>query len=65
MYRVSTYRRVRLDYERKGLSQRELSLKYGLHRDTIRKMLEFSIPPDYQRKKPPSQAEACPIHRCH
>jgi lambda repressor-like predicted transcriptional regulator len=52
---VGTYRRIRIDYERNGLSQRELSRKYGLHRDTIRKMLEFSIPPDYQRKKPTSK----------
>ena len=52
---VGTYRRIRIDYERNGLSQRELSRKYGLHRDTIRKMLEFSIPPGYQRKKPTSK----------
>ena len=61
MYRVSTYRRVRIDYERNGLSQRELSRKYGLHRDTIRKMLEFSIPPGYQRKKPPHKPKLAPF----
>jgi transposase len=53
MYRVSTYRRVRIDYERNGLSRRELSRKYGYHRKTINKMLEFSLPPGYQRKNPP------------
>ena len=61
MYPVSTYRRVRIDYERKGLSQRELSRKYGLHRDTIRKMLEFSIPPGYQRKNPPHKPKLAPF----
>ena len=45
MYPVSIYRRVRIDYERNGLSRRELSRKYGYHRKTINKMLEFSIPP--------------------
>jgi transposase len=63
MYPVSTYRRIRIDYERNGLSQRELSRKYGLHRDTIRKMLEFSIPPGYQRKKPPSKPKLSPFKR--
>ncbi len=52
MYTVGLYRRVRHDYNRNGLSQRELSRKYGLHRETIRKMLEFSVPPGYQRKNP-------------
>jgi len=61
MYPVSTYRRVRIDYERNGLSQRELSRKYGLHRDTIRKMLEFSIPPGYQRKNPPHKPKLAPF----
>ena len=61
MYPVSSYRRVRIDYERNGLSQRELSRKYGLHRDTIRKMLEFSIPPGYQRKKPPNKPKLSPF----
>ena len=61
MYPVSTYRRVRIDYERNGLSQRELSWKYGLHRYTIRKMLEFSIPPGYQRKNPPNKPKLAPF----
>ena len=61
MYPVSTYRRVRIDYERNGLSQRELSRKYGLHRYTIRKMLEFSIPPGYQRKNPPNKPKLAPF----
>ena len=61
MYPVSTYRRVRIDYERNGFSQRELSGKYGLHRDTIRKMLEFSIPPGYQRKNPPHKPKLAPF----
>jgi hypothetical protein len=63
MYSVSTYRRIRIDYEHNGLSQRELSRNYGLHRDTIRKMLEFSISLGYQRKKPPSKPKLSPFKR--
>lgn len=61
MYPVSTYRRVRIDYERNGLSRRELSRKYGYHRKTINKMLEFSIPPGYQRKNPPHKPKLAPF----
>ena len=61
MYPVSAYRRVRIDYERNGLSRRELSRKYGYHRKTIKKMLEFSIPPGYQRKNPPQKPKLAPF----
>lgn len=61
MYTVGSYRRIRFDYERNGLSQRELSRKYGFHRDTIRKMLEFSVPPGYQRKIPPARPKLDPF----
>jgi transposase len=61
MYPVSSYRRVRIDYERNGLSRRELSRKYGYHRKTINKMLEFSIPPGYQRKTPPHKPKLAPF----
>jgi transposase len=61
MYPVSTYRRVRIAYERNGFSQRELSRKYGYHRKTIKKMLEFSILPGYQRKNPPQKPKLAPF----
>jgi DNA-binding transcriptional regulator LsrR (DeoR family) len=50
MHRVGLYRRVRQSYYREGKSVRELSRLFGLHRDTIRKMLQFSVPPGYRRK---------------
>jgi transposase len=34
------------------MSQREAARQFGLARKTIRKMLAFSIPPGYDRKKP-------------
>ena len=61
MYPVSIYRKVRHDYYRSGLGKRELSRKYGYHRDTIKKMLEFSIPPGYQRKSPPHKPKLAPF----
>ena len=52
MYTVGVYRRVRHVYYRGGLSKRELSRRFSLHRDTIRKILQFSIPPGYRPKNP-------------
>ena len=36
-----------------GMSVREASRVFGLHRDTVRKMLAYSIPPGYRREGPP------------
>ena len=36
-----------------GMSVREASRVFGLHRDTVRKMLEYSVPPGYRRESPP------------
>ena len=35
------------------MSIREASRVFGLHRDTVRKMLAHSVPPGYRRRKPP------------
>ena len=34
------------------MSVREAAREFGLHRDTVRKMLQYSIPPRYRRSKP-------------
>jgi transposase len=34
---------------------------FGLHRDTIRKMLQFSVPPGYRRNKPPQKPKLGPF----
>lgn len=52
MYHVDIYQRVRRACHVDGMSVREAVRQFGLHRRTIRKMLEFSIPPGYQRSKP-------------
>ena len=36
----------------KGMSIREAAREFGLHRDTMRKMLEYSVPPGYRRQTP-------------
>jgi len=61
MRRVGLYRRVRQAYYRDGKGIRELSRETGLHRDTIRKMLLFSIPPGYRRKDPPKKPKLDPF----
>ena len=61
MYTAGSYRKVRHDYYRNGLSKRELSRKYSFYRDTIGKMLEFSIPLGYQRKNPPCKPQFDPF----
>ncbi len=35
------------------MSIREAAREFGLHRDTVRKMLAYSVPPGYRRQTPP------------
>ena len=44
MYKVEMYLRVRRACMIDGMSIREASGVFGLHRDTVRKMLEYSAP---------------------
>ena len=53
MYSVEVYLRIRRAVMVEGMSIREASRVFGLHRDTVRKMLAYSVPPDYRRKVPP------------
>jgi transposase len=53
MFSVELYGRVRYACHVEGLSQREAARRFGIHRNTVRKMLTFSVPPGYQRTKPP------------
>ena len=49
---MELYARVRRAVRVEGRSQREVAREYGLARKTVRKMLEYSEPPGYQRQKP-------------
>ena len=43
-----------------GMSIREASREFSLHRDTVRKMLAHSVPPGYRRRKPPRRPKIGP-----
>ena len=45
MFAVEMYARVRRSVMVEGMSVREASRVFGLHRDTVRKMLAYSVPP--------------------
>ena len=52
MYQVEMYARVRRACMVEGMSVREASRVFGLHRDTVRKMLTYSAAPGYRRQNP-------------
>ena len=52
MYRVELYARVRRAVLVEGMSRRATAREFGLARKTVSKMLEYSLPPGYQRQKP-------------
>jgi len=54
MYSVDLYLRVRLACHVDGLSEREAASRYGIARETVRKMLRHAEPPGYRRRvRPP------------
>ena len=48
---MELYRKVRLAC-RDGMSERAAARHFGVSRQSVRKMLEFSVPPGYRRKAP-------------
>ena len=63
MYHVELYARVRRACMVEGMSVREASRVFGLHRDTVRKMLAYSAPPGYRRQDPPRRPKLEPFTR--
>jgi len=61
MYTVELYSRVRRACHVEGMSIREAARVFGLHRDTVRKMLKYSTPPGYQRSEPPRSPKLDPF----
>ena len=43
-----------------GMSIRETARTFGLHRDTVRKTLAYSVPPGYRRQSPPKRPKLSP-----
>ena len=60
MYRVDMYLRVRRAVMVEGISLREAARTFGLHRDTVRKMLAYSVPPGYRRQSAPRRPKLAP-----
>ena len=70
MYLVEVYLRVRRAVMVDGMSIREASRVFSLHRDTVRKMVAYSAPPGYRRQSPPrrpnpSTSSGGAFHRRH
>ena len=61
MYAVDVYLRVRRAVMVEGMSIREASRVFGLRRDTVRKVLAFSVPPGYRRQNPPRHPKLEPF----
>ena len=61
MYQVKSYLRVRRAVLVEGMSVREAARVFGLHRDTVRKMLAYSVPPGYRRQTPPRRPKLEPF----
>ena len=61
MYKVEMYLRVRRACFVEGMSVREAARVFGLHRDSIRKMLKYSVPPGYRRDQPPRRPKLDPF----
>ena len=55
MYKVDVYLRVRRAVMVEGMSIREAARTFGPHRETVRKMLAYSVPPGYRRQSPPKR----------
>ena len=61
MYQVEMYLRVRRACMVEGMTVREASRVFGLHRDTVRKMLSYSVPPGYRRQSSPRKPKLEPF----
>ena len=61
MYRVELYAQVRRSVVVEGLSEREAAKRFGLARETVRKMLPYATPPGYQRRPPARRPKLGPF----
>jgi len=58
---VELYGRVRYAVQIEGLSHREAARRFGIDPRTVSKMMVFSVPPGYRRKKPPVRPKLDPF----
>ena len=57
---MEVYGRVRRAVQVEGMSVRQAAGEFGLSRNTIRKMLQYSAPPGYRREKPVARPKLGP-----
>jgi transposase len=60
MYKVELYARVRRAVYVEGKSERAVAREFGLARETVRKMLQYSVPPGYRRQQPAKKPKLDP-----
>src|SRR5271170_7074270 len=61
MKNVELYGRVRYAVQIEGLSERAAARRFGLDPRTVSKMMKFSVPPGYVRKKAPAKPKLDPF----
>jgi len=61
MYSVDLYRRVRHACHVDGMSKSAAARLFGIDRKTVAKILKHSVPPGYQRSKPPVRPKLDPF----
>ena len=60
MFTVELYAKIRRAVMMDGLSRRDAAKRFGVHRNTITKMLQFSVPPGYRRRERPASKKLGP-----
>src|SRR5690349_3828527 len=58
---VELYGRVRYAVQIEGLSRREAARQFGIDPRTVAKMLTFSVPPGYRRRRPAARPKLDPF----
>ena len=58
---VDLYLEVRHAVRIEGLSERAAARRFGIDPRTVNKMMKFSVPPGYVRKKPPAKPKLDPF----
>ena len=58
---VELYGRVRYAVQIEGLSRREAARQFGIDPRTVAKMVAFSVPPGYRRRRPPARPKLDPF----
>jgi hypothetical protein len=52
--------KIRQRVLKEGVSKRQIMRETGMHWETLKKILEHSIPPGYERSKPPKKPKIDP-----